>query len=296
MERRIWLYWEDLPGRTKPPHIALCHETIHANAGVPVEVVSNENLRDFLPDIHANIDGVTQKRKPDEVSLAIKADFVRAFLLERYGGLYLDSDAVVLQPLHEVFDAIEEKGFACMRKTSRPQHRIPNNFIGSLPEAPIITMFARHLRYQLERRTKYEWGETGAKTLTPIVNGNMDKAFIFPEHRVHPVINNDQEIFAQEGKQAANVLPADALVCMLFHGIFDKSHHRKKGELADHSLRDLYYGQTLLADIFRQTIDESRFAEIEAALGASSGNRQAGKGQRRTVRRLLSRLFKPRNE
>ena len=123
------------------------------------------------------------------------------------------------------------------------------------------------------------------------MNGNADQAFIFPEHRIHPIINNDQELFAQEGLQAQDALPGDALVCMLFHGVFDKSHHRKKGELADHSLRDLYDGKTLLADIFRHTISESRFRQIEAAFEPSPGQREKPHEWTGRMRRLLPKLF-----
>jgi hypothetical protein len=52
---------------------------------------------------------------------------------------------------------------------------------------------------------------------------------------------------------------------MLFHGIFDEKHPRHQGKLADHSLWDLYYGNTLLADIYRRALSEEAFLSIPGA-------------------------------
>lgn len=265
MERVIWLYWENLNDAPEPPHILLSRLSVRRNSGARVQLVTPDSLPEFLPELHENIEHIAEKRTPNELSIAIKTAFIRVFLLERYGGLYLDSDAVVLKPLDEVFDAIEQSGFACTRKTSRERHHIPNNFIGSIPGASIISMYAQHMRYELERRTVFEWGEVGSRALTPLVNGNIEHATVFSEHRIHPIINNDQSLLADTDVNLEDVIPPDALICMLFHGVFDTSHRRHKGKLAQHTAAELYYGEELISKVFRMAIPEEEFQQVFGA-------------------------------
>ncbi len=261
MKKRLWIYWENIEGRPEPPHISLCRETMYRNAGVPVELVNSENLRDFLPDIHPNIDRIERMGEPGVPCLAIKTAFIRIFLLEKYGGLYLDSDAIVMRDLGEIFDCLEQKDFVCTRKTSRIQHRIPNNFIASRPGGRLISMYANHMRTELSNRTSFEWGEMGADSLTPLVNANREHVCEIPEDRVHPIINNEQEFFADRELSLEEALPQNSLICMLFHGVFDKNHPKYKGVLADYGVRDLYYADNLLGKIFRSVLDEQTFLE-----------------------------------
>ena len=262
MKKVIWLYWETPEGEKEPPHITLCRETITRNSGAEVRLVHSQNFRDYLPGIHDNIDRIYQNKEPERHCIPIKTAFIRVFLLEKYGGLYIDSDAIVLRPLDEVFSAIEERGFASTRKTSRPRHHIPNNFLGSVANGKIITMYANHMRYELHRRTGYDWGEVGSRSLTPLVNGNLDYAAVFPERRIHPIINNEQENFADTTLRPADVLQSDALICMLFHGVFDESHHRQKGLLARYGTRDLYYADNLLGRILREALPPAVLGQV----------------------------------
>src|SRR5437667_2135544 len=48
----IWMYWEDPPGRGRPPYLDLCLESIRRqSSGLDVRVVSRDGLVDLLPDL-----------------------------------------------------------------------------------------------------------------------------------------------------------------------------------------------------------------------------------------------------
>jgi hypothetical protein len=54
----------------------------------------------------------------DMLAVNHRSDFVRAYNLAHYGGLYLDPDCIVLRDLGPVFDMALEHGFAgCLRAT-----------------------------------------------------------------------------------------------------------------------------------------------------------------------------------
>ena len=188
----VWIYWENHPGKSEPPHILLCRYILNLQSGCEVRMITPDNLYDYLPEIHPNIHEIRRDNKPDEICLAIKTGFIRVFLLEKFGGLYIDSDAIVLRDLGDVFDRIREKGFVSTRKTSKPRKHIPNNFLGSMPNGRIMSLYADRLRALLAERTVYKWGEIGSRLLTDIVNDNLEQAYIYPEAQVHPLTNNQQ--------------------------------------------------------------------------------------------------------
>ncbi len=96
MHATIWLYWEG----PKPDYISLCWRTVFEhNSGVTLlDRAAFDRL--FVQDRDIDIDGLAVNHR---------SDFIRAYLLNHYGGLYVDADCLVLQDLSSVL----EKARAC---------------------------------------------------------------------------------------------------------------------------------------------------------------------------------------
>src|ERR1051325_10397680 len=98
-----WLYWEG----EYPDWIRDCHATIAAH--VPgVRLLTPETfyaLRDCDWDIDLGA-----------LPVVHRVDFMRAFLLARYGGLWIDSDCVVMQPLGPLLALLREHDFVAHRE------------------------------------------------------------------------------------------------------------------------------------------------------------------------------------
>lgn len=95
--------------------------------GYTLKVVTSDNLRDYLPDLPDRVFRIAlqprrkwqkyfSRRARRAAAIALRADYIRAFLLERYGGLYVDSDAIVLEDLAPYFEDMERVGFLVMRR------------------------------------------------------------------------------------------------------------------------------------------------------------------------------------
>ena len=99
-ERIVWQYWEN--SDTYPnsiPYIDLCHETVdlHQTDGKGYKVIrlNDKNYHEYIDDINPFIFNL----KESENQLAQKADYIRAKLLYKHGGIWLDSDAIVFRDL-----------------------------------------------------------------------------------------------------------------------------------------------------------------------------------------------------
>ena len=82
----VWAYWEG----PCPAWIRACLRTL-AMAAPTLQVLTPEAV-DRLRDSDRDID-------LSRLQVAHRADFVRLYLLQRYGGLWVDADCLALQPL-----------------------------------------------------------------------------------------------------------------------------------------------------------------------------------------------------
>lgn len=100
LHRVIWMCWTG--SNPMPAHLQLCLQTVRRNSGVPLVVITPQNLAEYVTDPHPAY---------QYLHLAHRADYLRCYLLHHYGGIYLDCDTICLRSLAELFDLIESGHF-----------------------------------------------------------------------------------------------------------------------------------------------------------------------------------------
>ena len=104
-EHVVWTYWEG----DKPPFIQLCDESIQYYCDkTPIRRIhiTPENLGEYL---------VLPLKWHTMKNPAQKSDILRAALLYHYGGIWLDSDVVAVEPFHKLLDCLKATEFFCFR-------------------------------------------------------------------------------------------------------------------------------------------------------------------------------------
>ena len=148
-ENVIWQYWETRG--EKPAYIDGFHEIARRNSGVRIVLVTPETLDSYLPDIEPEIFRIED--------VAHKADMIRTRLVMRHGGMWLDSDAVVLGDLNWLFERLKDHEFvgfnnACRLQRERPWVRV-NCFL-SRPNGTIVSEWVRLQRLKLQQAA-FRW-------------------------------------------------------------------------------------------------------------------------------------------
>jgi hypothetical protein len=150
----IWMYWEG----PCPEWIQECQRTIFAHSH-DVRLLSPEGfdaLRDHDRDIDLNV-----------LHVAHRADYIRAFLLARYGGMWIDSDCLVLKSLQTILDKLAGYDFVAHRERSG---YVSNGFIAARQGSVVAAALYKRICELLRSRRPLGWISLGSEALTEILN------------------------------------------------------------------------------------------------------------------------------
>jgi hypothetical protein len=123
----IWMYWENKPGKTKPNFLKLCFDTVklHCKKNFKIHLLNDKNIHKYLPELRSDLD--------DKLSIQQKTDYLRIKLLYKYGGIWLDSDTIVMKDLSEIISKLDKYdfvGFGChFRDCSNGGYPKPANWV-----------------------------------------------------------------------------------------------------------------------------------------------------------------------
>jgi len=108
--RIIWSYWETKPGETKPGYIDLCQQSLKANCGkcFDIRILDATSVYQYIPE--------ARNKDLTKLDIPHRVDYYRYCLLEKYGGVWLDADMLILQCICPFYDNLEKSdyvGFGC---------------------------------------------------------------------------------------------------------------------------------------------------------------------------------------
>jgi hypothetical protein len=121
----IWMYWQNMPGKTKPPYLELCFETIRkANPYFRIIVLDDVQVRAvsrFVDPHFTNIEPI-----------AMRADYIRFCVLAEYGGCWIDADMIALQSFTFATNYLSKYAFIGFDHDNVPG-RISSSFFACKP-------------------------------------------------------------------------------------------------------------------------------------------------------------------
>lgn len=197
----VWTYWEG----PMPEWIAQCLATMRRNLpGLrllgPAEFAA---LRDRDLDLDLT-----------RLHVAHRSDVIRALLLARYGGLWLDADCIVLRDLapllahlatHEVIAHRERQGL------------FSNAFLAARPGSELAARFYATLCARLRDNRRLGWIALGNEPLTEVLGAAGPRCLELPTEAVQPVCWSRPEAYFHQAGEAehARTFDPDAWCYML---------------------------------------------------------------------------------
>lgn len=148
--KNIWLYWENIPNKKKPVYIDLCYDTIVKNCkNFNIYRLDEKNVYDYLPNLRKDL---------NNLKIPQKADYIRYSLLYKYGGIWLDSDIIVINDLSLLLNYLKKYdfvGFGChdrLCNTKLNGYPKPANWcLVSKKKSPLMEMMVKRCDQLLNR-------------------------------------------------------------------------------------------------------------------------------------------------
>jgi hypothetical protein len=201
----IWQYWENVPGKTKPPYLDVCETTIRRFSGdMPVRVVDSSTVGALIG---------TLPPMWDEMSVVQRSDYARVRLVLKYGGVWIDSDTIALRPLENLVRPIEDGatfvGWG---------HDGDNNLFAGVPDAPILALWAARQDEILSgalRPSDLSWSALGSEILTQLVT--EEDWHRLDERKISPIGWQDFRLFLSRTYPSERVLRHDPIVVALYN-------------------------------------------------------------------------------
>ncbi len=234
----VWLYWEG----PMPAYISLCCKSVFAH---------NRNVK--MLD-RAAFDALFKEDRDmplDRLCVQHRADFIRAYLLHHYGGLWVDTDCVVLHSLRPLLAAAQEHGFAGYRDTSGS---LSGNLMASVPRGELIAEHYREVCRLIRSGRPLEWLDTTSVSLDRAAALLPGKFFLAPTDRIMPICWSQSERLCAVADAAGHeaLVRPDAYCYMLSHNTI--KGRRETRLLCLLSEEEVLAGPWFLSHLFRKAL------------------------------------------
>jgi len=240
--KKLWLYWENKPGCRRPPYLDLALETIKHHSGSYETVLLNgESVRDYIK-IPSIVKRLSEK--------AHKADYIRFNLLYQYGGVWLDSDTILLRNIDEAIEPFIEKydyiGYG------REQGKPSIGFMASKQGCKLLEMHLTEVARVLRRKfwkqvplfpVKLGWSEIGYDILWKIAN--KYDYYHHERNMFAPTGWSDWKYFFRTDVNIEKYLSHNPYAVVLYNKMMYDS-------LKNLSIQDIINGDTLLSRLFKR--------------------------------------------
>lgn len=154
MKPQVWMYWEG----ECPNWIKASTETIFAHAP-DAQLLTWDDFNSMW-DVDRDIDLTA-------LSVVHRSDFVRAFLLAKHGGLWIDTDCIVLNSLQPVLDLLTEYDFLSF---TQRYDGISNAFTGARHNSKVANAYYQRVCTIIRSGQRIEWLSLGTHALQDAIS------------------------------------------------------------------------------------------------------------------------------
>ena len=122
--------------------------------GYTLNIISDKNIKQYIKNIPKYF---------SKLCYAHQADFVRVNVICDFGGIWLDSDTLVLDSLDSLFDIIDKKNGFFIKENNE---KLCNCVFGSKANLPIMNEWKKEMMIILDdKQEKINWTEIGSTIL-----------------------------------------------------------------------------------------------------------------------------------
>ena len=240
-DRNVFIFWD---GPTKPNIIKVLHKLMQ----IWCDEGKNYNLKLFNATTIKDVIDV-----PDNISefnWANQTDYYRTHLVAKYGGIWLDSDMIVMDSLSSLFELIEKNDAFFVQED---RINLSSGCFGAKKGHPAVVRWAEKTKAIVESGSAEEWGSLGPLALTEVYHeGLIEKSqILFGPYSIYPVIPGlIEQIFSLHEA-------AELIVRRPWQPVFTLVHPLINSIPEEYSCLDILHQKTIYALLIRESISKA---------------------------------------
>lgn len=156
-KNNVFLYWVGKEYKLITLLRNLIYLHAHNGTGYNVHLITDKNVNDYIKDIPSFFSDMKPARQ---------ADFVRVCVIRERGGMWIDSDTLIIDTLDTLFDVINKQdGFFILENNEL----LWNGIFGSKPNTPLMNKWYEDMMITLdEKKANFHWTAIGSTILENI--------------------------------------------------------------------------------------------------------------------------------
>ncbi len=164
-ERNVFIYWVGKENSLILILRQLMYLHSYSGKGFTFHFITEKNIHEYLPEIPSYFHSFIP---------AHQADYVRVHVLCEYGGIWMDSDTLVMHSLDDIFDTMQQKekdGFFILEDN----RLLCNGVFASVARTPLMMEWKRRMQDVLNKKQhKIAWTDIGSSLLNSIYRVNRE--------------------------------------------------------------------------------------------------------------------------
>lgn len=229
----VWSYWDG----PLPAANALCLDTLTRHEP-QARVLDREGFRRLAGD---------RELPPAHLPVPYQADYIRLYLLARYGGVWVDADCIVIRPFDELLTALEGHDFVGYQV--RPGGPLKNSVMASRPGGQVVCRARGVVARRLRGARPLRWGDTGEKALWRALRASQGcPVKRYPQWRFKMISDKGMGRYLQRGTDAQHAMNWNSNA-FCYH-----LTHKAIGWLAGHTRAELLAGDLYVCFLFRRAL------------------------------------------
>ena len=234
--RNVFLYWVGKEYKL----ISILRQLIYLHStngkGYKVHLITNKNIHKYIKNIPYYF---------NKLCNAHQADFVRVNVICDYGGIWLDSDTIVVDTLDSLFDYLDnKKGFFIIQNNEV----LWNGIFGSQKQTSLMIEWKKQMMLLLDiRQEKIEWCDIGNTMLQKMYNNNIQ---LYDDYKIFNGLDNlypvnwDQcvtEYLNKPYENYKNIVREYQPLVVLVNSVYKKINDKTKKEILEGNLPLNYF-------------------------------------------------------
>lgn len=184
----LFLYWDNIKTSETPAWILLCRETIYKHIGdkINIHIVNRNNVTDYLDDLP---EGLYKLKK-----IAHIADYIRVALLAKHGGVWIDSDCVLLKSLDDIYKLLDTYDFIGYKSSTH----YSVNFMASRRGGKVMSSYLNSLNDIISSNQSLEWNTIGSLELIKHTDKFPQECYCVDKKRIASIPYYDYKKFTTD--------------------------------------------------------------------------------------------------